>query len=311
MSFRKSSVGRFLVLLAPVLLIAQALDPHAYWTVPTGTYESRRAAYANWSANSGNHGLYVQVARMAEGKPVEEEPIREAIRFVNRREDTADFRVAALVRIYALANPAVISGSLLQEVRKALLNFKYWCDEPGGDSLMGTWSENHQMLFHSSEYLAGQMFPDETFTNNGKTGKWHMQHALHPVLSWINTKARAGFSEWDSNAYFPEDLASLLNLADYAADPQVSRRAADLLSVMFFDMAVDSLHGTFGTSHGRTYQGTVQSGRAEGTSPVEWIAWGWAVWGVPIMSPACSSPSAPSTACRRSFGISPSIRRMN
>jgi hypothetical protein len=275
------SVRSALLLLVPLLLTAEALDPHAYWSAPSGTYESRRAAYASWSAASGNHGLYVQVARMAEGKPVEEAPIREAIRFVNNREDTADFRVAALLRIYAMAKPEVISIPLTKEIRKTLLDFKYWCDEPGGDSLMGTWSENHQMLFHSSEYLAGQMFPDEIFTNNGKSGKWHMQHALHPVLSWINTKAKAGFSEWDSNAYFPEDIATLLNLADYARDPEVSRRAANLLSVMFFDIAVDSFQGTFGTSHGRTYQGTVQSGRAEGTSPVEWIAFGMGSLGSP------------------------------
>ncbi len=257
------------------------MDPRAFSTEPAGTYESRRSAFAAWAANSGNHGLYVQVARIAAGQPVEEKPIREAIQFVNRREDTADFRVAALVRIYAMANPQVMTGDLKREIRKTLLDFKYWCDEPGGDSLMGTWSENHQMLFHSSEYLAGQLFPDETFTNNGKTGRWHMQHALHPLLSWINTKAKAGFSEWDSNAYFPEDIATLLNLADYARDPEVSTRAANLLSVMFFDMAVDSFHGVFGTSHGRTYQGTVQSGRGEGTSPVEWIAFGMGSLGSP------------------------------
>ena len=267
-------------------LSSQPLDPHAYWSEPSGTYESRRAAFSAWSADSGRHGLYVQVARIAEGKPVEEGPIRDAIRFVNKREDTADFRVAALVRIYAMASSPVVSGkvitaALLGDIRKALLGFKYWCDEPGGDSLMGTWSENHQMLFHSGEYLAGQLFPNETFTNNGKTGSWHMQHARPLVLGWINAKAKAGFSEWDSNAYFPEDIASLLNLADYSGDTQISSRASMLLSVMFFDMAVDSFHGTYGTSHGRCYQGTVQSGRNEGTSPVEWIAWGMGSLGSP------------------------------
>lgn len=275
-------------LLAPILSgqSLSPLDPQAYWTKPSGTYELRRAALLAWSADSGRHGLYVQVARMAAGKPVEEAPVREAIRFVNQREDTADFRVAALVRIYAMASPKLISGKIISEtlvkdIRKTLLDFKYWCDEPGPDHLMGTWSENHQMLFHSSEYLAGQLFSDATFTNNGKTGRWHMQHARPMVLSWINAKAKAGFSEWDSNAYFPEDIASLLNLADYAADEQISTRASMLLSVMFFDMAVDSFHGSYGTSHGRTYQGTVQSGRNEGTSPVEWIAWGMGSLGSP------------------------------
>ncbi len=269
-------MNKLILLLAPLLLAAQTIDTKAYWTEPSGTYESRRTAFANWSANSGNHGLYVQVARLAAGKPVEDAPTREAIRFINNREDTADFRVAALVRMYGMSH-----DQLKSDIRRTLLDFKYWCDEPGGDSLMGTWSENHQMLFHSSEYLAGQFFPEDTFTNNGKTGQWHMQHARPMVLSWINTKAKAGFSEWDSNAYFPEDIATLLNLVDLAQDPEISKRASMLLSVMFFDMAVDSFHGTYGTAHGRTYQGTVQSARGEGTSPVEWIAFGMGSVGSP------------------------------
>jgi hypothetical protein len=212
---------------------------------------------------------------------VEETPIRDAVKFVNERNDTADFRVAALVRIYHYAKPPLVSDSLTGEIRQALLNFKYWSDEPGADNLMGTWSENHQMLFHSGEYLAGQLFPNQVFTNNGKTGAWHVERARAQALRWIDTKAKAGFSEWDSNAYWPEDMASLLNLADFAADPEVARRASLLLDVMFFDMAVDSFHGTFGASHGRTYQGTVLTGQGEGTSAVEWIAFGMGSLGSP------------------------------
>ena len=263
-------------------LLAQTLDSKAFWNQPeAGTFESRRSAFAKWSANSGNHGLYAQVARAALGLPVEEKPIREAIQFVNRREDTADFRVAALVRLYAMAPPESMSAGLKAEIRKALLDFKYWCDEPGTDNLMGTWSENHQMLFHSSEYLAGQMFAGDTFSNNGKSGAWHKEHARPMVLSWIRTKGKAGFTEWDSNAYFPESMAPLLNLADFANDAEVSSLSGRLLNLMFFDLAVDSFRGVFGTSHGRTYQGTVQSGRAEGTTAVEWMGWGMGSLGSP------------------------------
>ena len=59
-------------------------------------------------------------------------------------------------------------------LKKTLLNFKYWMDEPGKDS-MCYWSENHQILFASDEYLAGQLFPDDIFTNDGRTGKEHME----------------------------------------------------------------------------------------------------------------------------------------
>lgn len=54
-----------------------------------------------------------------------------------------------------------------------------------------------------------------------------------------------------------------------------------LLDIMFFDMAVDSFHGVFGTSHGRTYQNTVLSGPNEGTNGAEWIAFGMGALGSP------------------------------
>jgi hypothetical protein len=42
------------------------------------------------------------------------------------------------------------------EIRAALLGFEYWLDQPGFDSLC-YWSENHQILFATAEYLAGKL----------------------------------------------------------------------------------------------------------------------------------------------------------
>lgn len=185
-----------------LLLLVLGVTALGYDYEPVGTYESRRAEFIRLAAS--NKGLYAQVAHLAAGKPAEEAPIRAAIQFVDERNDTADFRVNALLRLYREAKPGLCSDALKAEIRRALLHFKYWVDEPGTDNLMGEWSENHQILFHSSEYLAGQFFPDAVFTNNGQTGRQHMAKARAQVLGWIHTKARAGFSESDSNAYFPE-----------------------------------------------------------------------------------------------------------
>lgn len=294
--FRRTlKLSSSLALLLAASLFSQTAppDPKAFYSDPVSDSASRRTAYIAWAARSGNHGLYVQAARLAAGLPVEEAPIREALRFVNERSDTADFRVIALARLYRENKAGLIAAPLLAEIRQTLLDFKYWCDEPGPDNLMGEWSENHQILFHSGEYLAGQLFPDEVFTNNRQTGRAHMKHARGMILSWILAKAKAGFSEWDSNAYFPESIAALLNLADYAEDPEVVAQAAKLLDVIFFDMAVDSWRGIFGTSHGRTYEGTVLAARGEGTSPEEWIAWGMGSAGSPDNVTAVFLASAP------------------
>ncbi|MDC7244181.1 MAG: hypothetical protein PQJ44_09900 [Sphaerochaetaceae bacterium] len=47
----------------------------------------------------------------------------------------------------------------------------------GSNDSMCYWSENHQILFSVSEYLAGQMFSDKIFTQTGFTGKQHKQRA--------------------------------------------------------------------------------------------------------------------------------------
>jgi hypothetical protein len=77
------------------------------------------------------------------------------------------------------------------------------------------------------------------------------------ILRWIDLKARTGFAEWDSNVYYDEDMTPLLNLADFAEDDEIRTRAAMILDVMFLDMAVDSYRGIYGSSHGRSYPGSI------------------------------------------------------
>jgi hypothetical protein len=99
---------------------------------------------------------------------------------------------------------------------------------------------------------------------------------------WIDIKARTGFQEWDSNNCYVGTMSALLNLTELAQDERVRRRAAMLLDVMFFDMAVDSFQGTYGTSHGRSQlRAIVAGGATEDTSSLQRLAWGMGVLGRP------------------------------
>ena len=49
-----------------------------------------------------------------------------------------------------------------QRTEHALLNFKFWLDEPGLDA-MCYFTENHQILFQVAAYLTGQLWPDAVF----------------------------------------------------------------------------------------------------------------------------------------------------
>jgi hypothetical protein len=200
--------------------------------------------------------------------------LQEGLDFVNARKDPSDFTLNGLVRLYYLhAGQGKLSQRQEEAIRRAMLDFKYWFDEPNRTDVE-MWTENHQILNHSAQYLAGQAFPDETFSNNGQTGQWHMQTARERILRWIDWHARTGFAEWDSVVYYPEDLAPLLNLVDFAEDEEIATRAAMMVDAILFDIAVDSYYGQFATSHGRATAGSIKSAAGDSLVTLQALAWG-------------------------------------
>lgn len=240
-------------------------------------YEQRKQDFLTFSAQAqsggGRTGFLSQLCRLELSHgPIDEDCIRAALDHVNNRKDCADFSFVGLMRLcYQYANHTLLSSELLNEIHQTVLNFKYWVDEPGHD-LMFFWTENHQILFHSAEYLAGQLFPAKTFPNANLTGAEHMKKARTRILNWITLRARIGFSEWDSNCYYDEHMAPLINLADFAADPVIANAASNLLDIMFFDIAVDSFNGVFATSHGRTYPRHVLNENGDSLTTTQKIA---------------------------------------
>ncbi len=190
-------------------------------------------------------------------------------------------------------------------IRANLLDFKYWMDEPyyadddGGAALrqwratraaqqkkldpkksapassdddsykteMTFWSENHQVLFATAEYLAGQLWPGKIFRpgnhfrKEGKDktrpsdvlGSQRMERAKPRLLRWLGDRLRFGFSEWNSPGYYDEDVTALLNLADFCLDDEIQTRACMVLDLLIFDLARFTHRGSFGVTAGRCY----------------------------------------------------------
>lgn len=182
-------------------------------------------------------------------------------------EDTSDFDVNRLITLYLRAGDD-LDPDLADAVRQHLLAFKYWWTEPTPDGIVDDqyyWTENHQIIYLADEYIAGQAFPDDTFTNSGMTGAEHVAHALPRLQKWFEWRARFGFSEWLSNVYWNEDLMGVLLLAEFADDPDVAREASMVLDMMFVELAGHVRAGTFGATHGRSYQKDKLNGRDEDT----------------------------------------------
>jgi len=159
-------------------------------------------------------------------------------RYINERYDVADFRVNQLVRFY-LTFKDHLSLDTQDDIKEVLLNFKYWMDQGGSDS-MCYWSENHQILFAVSEYLVGQTFPDEIFTVDGKTGLEHKAMAENRIKHWMSQRFTYGFTEWYSSNYYPEDVSPMANFIQFAYDEDMVLQMKMMMDLIWFDMASQS-----------------------------------------------------------------------
>jgi hypothetical protein len=255
-------------------------DPPFFRTPLAPTYAARRQAYLDWLLTQPTPdergGVWADIAKLTADPttPINTKALQDALDFVNSRKDPSDFNMASLVRLYYLyRGTGILTEAQEQALRDAMLNCKYWLDEPG-TTYVEMWTENHQILSASAEYLAGQAFPDDVFSNDGRTGREKMEKAQARFLRWADLRARTGFAEWDSTTYYPEDLAPLLNLVQFAEDESIFTRAAMLVDLILFDTAVDSYYGFFATSHGRVTTGGIKSQAGDSMTTVQAIAFG-------------------------------------
>ncbi|MEZ5238485.1 MAG: hypothetical protein R2716_05890 [Microthrixaceae bacterium] len=113
--------------------------------------------------------------------------------------------------------PSQLQPAVARAIDDRILGFKYWYTDSTPDVLDNRWywSENHRIIFHTLELLAGEMFPDRVFEvpdGDGEemTGEDHVQRATGFITDWLDEKARYGFSEWPPTSTTKKDLTPLL-----------------------------------------------------------------------------------------------------
>lgn len=238
------------------------------------SYRQRRQVFLDHFRQDGSNNIYAQLARLSLGLPTDERRISASLERIRARGDCADFDLSGAIRLlYQFGDRPLLSRRALGTVRQCVLDFKYWPDEPGVDS-MCTWSENHHILFSSAEYLAGQLYPDRVFTNSGQNGRQKMERARQRVARWLDLRYRTGFSEWLSHVYYVEDMVALLNLVDFARDEEIAKKATMVLDLMLLDMALSHFQGTFASTHGRSYFPAKTDGTIEGTAAIYGLQFG-------------------------------------
>jgi hypothetical protein len=247
------------------------------------SYAARLGEFCQYSqahTGGGLVGFVSQLTRLA-GGTVDPGPFHEAMERVDARVDCADFAVAALLRfLYLTRQSSRVPRDLLDAVERCVLGFKYWWDEPGDDT-MCYHTENHQILFHANELLAGRLFAGALFPNSGQTGGWKAARATPLVQRWLNLRSVLGWSEWLANGYTDHNLLALLNLHDFAPEPAIRDQAGRLADVLLYEVALHSYRGTFGATHGRASSQHIRDSRTESTASICRLALGTGGYGDP------------------------------
>ena len=178
--------------------------------------------------------------------------------YIDRQYDCSDFRYVNLMRIlyeYGDRIPVKVKADL----EETIFNFRYWWDEPGENS-MCYWSENHQILFAMAEYLAGQKYPKTIFSNDGKSGAHHMEKSRKRILDWLEMRWNYGFTEYNSEVYYKEDIGALINLIDYVQDQEIVIKCKIILDLLMHDVAIQNIHTMMVSTSGRAYEGNRKGG---------------------------------------------------
>ena len=151
---------------------------------------------------------------------------------------TIDFKLVELVRVMYLSD-----GSYDQQIEAQMATLPYWINN--GDTLHNYWTENHQIMWGSSEWLMHERFGWEVDDNLRKR-----------LIHYLNLKLEVGFHEYFSSTYFPYTLSGLMNLADFAEDEELQTKAeAVARELMRKFLLVCNTEGIYYPAAGRNFPG--------------------------------------------------------
>ncbi len=192
--------------------------------------------------------------------------------YIKGEYDCSDFRLVNTIRLLYEAGDQMPADTKAK-LEDVLFNFRWWWDEPGANS-MCYWSENHQILFASAEYLVGQLYPNTIFPSSGLTGKQHMQKARKRAMDWLEMRWNYGYIEFNSGVYYKEDVGALINLIDFSEDKELAIKSQIAMDLLLYDVAVQNIHTMFVTTSGRAYSGNRKGGPGSTVGGLTRYYWG-------------------------------------
>lgn len=196
--------------------------------------------------------------------------LEDILEHVNRRMDCADFYLAFIQRLYIMCGDR-LETKYRKAVEDAMLDFRYWSDEEGNNG-MWMWSENHRILFHSCQMIAGKLFPDNHFTASGRTGREQAGIGEARVAEWIAELEKYGSDEFQSASYLHVLLLGMLNVVDFADSENLTTRMTALVDTVIERAALTIFDGICLGAQGRIYDKEVMDPEDSGKQSImSWL----------------------------------------
>jgi len=169
------------------------------------------------------------------------------------RYDCSEFISASLLR---LAKEYDLGPTLMNEMKRVFLGYRYWMDERGSDG-MCFWSENHAIMFFGVQLVAGEMWPDELFRRSGRTGREQFEVARKRCNDWLDDVIEHSCEEFLSANYMNVTMGALLLLIDYGPE-EISRKATIVLDKQFEQIGIQTFCGSVISPQGRVYRSCIR-----------------------------------------------------
>ena len=189
--------------------------------------------------------------------------ILQEITGITAKKDCADFHFSVMLHAY-VAYGNKLSQEVKNAVEEAMLGFRYWIDEPG-DDVMWFFSENHALMFHTCQYIAGGILPDKVFESSGLTGRELQKKAEGLFETWFHDFFEEFITEWNSPCYIPIDYLGLAVLYMHGNE-KLKASAKTAMDKLSHCMAMFSFDGALMGTAGRTYERELKGVYSAGTT---------------------------------------------
>ncbi len=255
------------------------MGPNRFSSSPYGTLEERtQEALVNAARRENN--IFAEIAKMVLDAwlDVEEKVVNQAIDQISQQQYDSEIPMLGLLgALTRFGKKAKFPAWIKEKLQPAVLNYHYTAEEAGVDPNRFQ-VESRQIVFATCAVLAGQMFPDETFTGSGLTGRKLKKKAEGLALNWMQTRGASGFADWDTKAGYAESLMALSHLVDLAKSEPVWELGSVLMDKIFFSIALNAYQGVLGGPQRRASAQTLKSGYVEETSGITRLMWGMGVF---------------------------------